>query len=66
MSLGDDMILDPATIVDDVTMEITSPEGKGLLTACLNVNVFDVWGRMDELRLFLVQQPFDFIAITET
>ncbi len=56
MSLGDDMVLDPDTIVDDVTMAITRPEGKGLLTACFNVNGLDVRGRMDELRLLLVQQ----------
>ncbi len=61
-SLKDDMVLEPANIVDDVTMEITRPEGKGLRTACLNVNGLDVRGRMDELRLLLVQQPFDFIA----
>ncbi len=66
MSLGDDMVIDPDTIVDDVTMEISRPEGKGLLTACLNVNGLDVRGRMDELKLLLVQQPFDFIAINET
>ncbi len=44
MSLGDDMVLDPDTIVDDVKMEITRPEGKGLLTSCLNVNGLDVRG----------------------
>ncbi len=50
MSLGDDMILDSNTIVD-VTMEIIRPDGKGLLTACLNANSRDVQGRMGELRL---------------
>ncbi len=54
MSLGDDVVLDPDTIVDDVTMKIIRPEGKGLLTACLNVNGVDVRGRMDKLRLLLV------------
>ncbi len=33
---------------------------------CLNVNGLDVVGGMDELKLLLVQQPFDFIAINET